>query len=312
MSRRRKGWTKDMGKSGQVVVTKKVAEPPKDPGIYLMPEVYCQLMFYARNVEKEVGGFGIATIDKTDNAIDVSEVFLMHQDSEAAECTLKSEAIALMYEEMVEQGKDTGSVNFWWHSHADMQVFFSGQDNETLAKWPGDYLIGVCINKKGELKGKIMTRVPLQIMSEVPVFIMWGSPQESGKWTREIAEKVKKVEPKVTTYKGWQGQPGYASAGYQQQQVTEYQKKQAAKAPPVSPNAAGSTKKLSEMTDAEFQAYQEEFYAASHDEDTVIKNELERAGLIVVGKAKEEDEATPLAGIGKGKGSEAMTDWDTE
>ena len=203
-----------------------------ESALFIKPEILCQLMFYAQHVPKEVGGFGIATIHKAENYIEVDEVFLMYQETDETECILKSRAISLMYDEMVSQGKDCGSVNFWWHSHDTMSSFFSGQDNETLEDWPGDYLIGLVINKKMEFKCKIMTKVPVQMMCEIPVYIMWGGSENALAWKEEIKNKViDKPKPEISN------------------KVVKYKKKQERKYKP-----------LNEMTEEEFQEFQDGFY----------------------------------------------------
>lgn len=158
----------------------------------------------------ECSGMG-KTIIK-DGVIRVVDVWMVKQKNSGAETEMDSEALsALMFEKRAVEG----SWNYWWHSHANMGVFWSGTDRDQIGKMASN---GMCVatvfNNKGETKSCIAISKPLpmhiddvklEIESELPKEIIDG-------WNKEYNDSVVKHTPFQyygNSYSNWQ--PDYLS-----------------------------------------------------------------------------------------------------
>jgi len=109
---------------------------------------------YANAVNIEIGGLGRASAGKS--SFTVEEIYLVEQKAHRSECEYDDTSIALLMEKLITEGKDP-TLNFMWHSHVNMGAFFSPQDKSTIAKWPGDWLVSLVINKKMEMASCLST-----------------------------------------------------------------------------------------------------------------------------------------------------------
>jgi hypothetical protein len=161
--------------------------------LWLPPDILSEIMFYVTSLDSEVGGLGLLEIDKNNN-ICVEEIYLLEQTVHGAKCELSSTGISNFYEELIAEGRgdDISKINFWWHSHNDMGAFFSTTDDTTMKEWPGQYQVALVINNKGEMKGRLMSRVPALMIMDVDIMVDWLYVTQCDEWKKNIAEKVTK------------------------------------------------------------------------------------------------------------------------
>jgi len=65
---------------------------------------------------------------------------------------------------MMKDNEDPSTLKFWWHSHANMSVFWSGTDDvcaETLSK---EFAFSMVVNKAGERKCRLDLYSPFRII----------------------------------------------------------------------------------------------------------------------------------------------------
>lgn len=124
--------------------------------LYFTQTAWQVLFAYIRLNPKEVGGFGqVERFDPRDkNKFLVTEILLPKQVCSYAE-TDCSNWIPEMQEKMVRDGraKDTKKNKLWWHSHHDMSVGPSSQDDrqmDTFNTGLTPYMIRGIFNKKNE------------------------------------------------------------------------------------------------------------------------------------------------------------------
>lgn len=182
-------------------------EVPK-PKIVLSRYVFEKIMhFVEKGNQHECSGLGLTTLDG--DRVLVHDVWMVKQQNSAATTDLDAEAINKL---MFEQRNAEGSLNFWWHSHADMGVFWSSTDKDTIHQIGGG---GMCyaavFNKKREVKAAVSCLAQLPFMEgprtifldDLPVVI--DSMYEDdviASWNKEYDENV--VRPTYTTshYRG--------------------------------------------------------------------------------------------------------------
>jgi hypothetical protein len=190
--------------------------------LYIQPEVLKKIMYYAEAAEGEVSGLGTILIDKEKDLI-VDEVFLLEQESSAGDTELKPEAISKLMEDMIKKDQDPGKLKFWWHSHADMGVFWSGTDDACAETLSREWAFSMVVNKRGEKKCRLDLYNPFRItIDNIRVEEMLEEDEDlKEKCKKEVEEKVKSP---IERWRGkgwdkdkdrWPGYGGYGGFGYE-------------------------------------------------------------------------------------------------
>ena len=97
---------------------------PKQVSITIPPEIHAEIMYYVNKSNVEISGLGRIVRDSNGNMV-VNKIYLIEQENSAASTDLSEEAVSKL---LFESRKDEGALNFWWHSHVNMDVFWSGTD----------------------------------------------------------------------------------------------------------------------------------------------------------------------------------------
>lgn len=113
-------------------------------------EAYDKIMYYVNKSNFEVSGFGNVVV--IDGIPTVDEIFLIKQENHSTETEMEADAIGkALYDHHV-SGME-GELKFWWHSHVNMDVFWSGTDMSTINQLTEDgWFIHGVFNKKYEYK----------------------------------------------------------------------------------------------------------------------------------------------------------------
>jgi hypothetical protein len=104
----------------------------------------------------EISGLGKS--HKTeDGNIFVDDIILLKQTCSGATTDLDDDAMALAGFKMMEDGESLEEWNVWWHSHANMNVFWSTTDDNTIQSHIGiqTHLVSIVTNKKEEFKARL-------------------------------------------------------------------------------------------------------------------------------------------------------------
>lgn len=133
---------------------------PDEPTIYFTREAWVKQCHLVDKCSKEVGWFALVDYNEDGNSFTITELVIPKQEVTAAETDIGKENLADAAMELIEQGKDTSKMFAWFHSHVNMGVSPSVQDEfqvedflEDLADQPEvpAFIRGIQ-NKKGELK----------------------------------------------------------------------------------------------------------------------------------------------------------------
>lgn len=117
--------------------------------VLIRPECQAEIDYYVQESDIEVSGLG-RVVKHDDGTLEVVKVYLLEQSNSAATTDIDPSAVAdLLYQTR----EDEGDLNFWWHSHVNMGVFWSATDMATIKQF-GDngYLLATVFNKKREKK----------------------------------------------------------------------------------------------------------------------------------------------------------------
>lgn len=166
-----------------------------NPKVYITPELRQKLQLYVNAATGEISGLGIVTIKDKNFYID--DLFLLHQTCTNADTELDPEAVALFIQDLVEKGEALDKVKLWWHSHANMGVFWSGTDQATAGKFGNGWMLSLVANKKGEALCRVDVYEPVYLaLEKMDLEVLQSGVDEALKNAIE-AEVREKVKPKV-------------------------------------------------------------------------------------------------------------------
>lgn len=141
--------------------------------VVIKEEVYDKLFKFVNDAKGEVSGFG--KVSKTGNKFCIEDIFCPEQRNTGASTIINSKYISRMMIEMAKRGLDSENWRLWWHSHADMQVFFSGIDLDTIDNFvqfgkKDFYMISMVVNKREQVLCRIDFKTFIDFsISNIPV-----------------------------------------------------------------------------------------------------------------------------------------------
>ena len=191
--------------------------------IQIPREVFNKIMHWVNKSNDEVSGFGKCTYYKETGVLYVHDAYLLKQTNGAAHTDIDGQSLArLMYKTREEEGE----LKWWWHSHVNMQVFWSGTDTATIKELASQGWIGATVfNKREEMRSAIGVVTKSDILGdevlirdELPTYIMDEVDEEATKaWDQEYTENV---QEKKYTYSN-----SYYS-NYDAEDLTDWREKQ--------------------------------------------------------------------------------------
>lgn len=181
-------------------------------------QVYKKVMHWVNKAgNKEISGLGNIKIENGN--FKVISAILLPQKNGAATTDIEPEAVC---KAMYDLRNSEGELKWWWHSHVDMGVFWSGTDHSTIQSFgSGGWAVATVFNKKAEKKTAFYSKdgkvTPIGIE---PLFIddiiteISGDPKDTSEWDAEFKANVTDLEtPYVPPYQGnygrWQGYGNY-------------------------------------------------------------------------------------------------------
>lgn len=198
---------------------------PTMPKIIFKPKVWAQMEYIVDKCPKEVGWFTLQTYNADTNIFTVYDLILPEQEVTSVETAISGDDLGKAAYEVIEQGGDTSHIYGWFHSHVNMAVSPSGQDETQVEEFIEDltdtpevpaFIRGI-INKQGDVKldvyymhhGIAYTCVPYEI-------------EQTQEWVAGldtlIKQRVKEAKPAYS----YMNMP-YAHAGAAKQRVQSLQ-----------------------------------------------------------------------------------------
>lgn len=172
--------------------------------IQISREVYAKVMHWVNKSNDEVSGFGKVIYHAETGVLQVTEAYLLKQRNGAAHTDIDGQSLAkLMYTSKDEPGE----LKWWWHSHVNMQVFWSGTDTATIKELASQgWIAATVFNKREEHRSAIsyVAETPfgksVEIQDNIDTFIMDDFDENVEEWDKEYDANVEK-----TTYTGYHG-----------------------------------------------------------------------------------------------------------
>ena len=187
---------------------------PKEPTIYFTREAWVKQCHLVDKCTKEVGWFALVDYDPSDESFTIDEIVIPVQTVTATETDIGKEALADAAMALIAQGKDTSRMYAWFHSHVNMGVGPSGQDEyqvedflEDLADQPEipAFIRGIQ-NKQGALKLDVYYVRHGIAFQNVDHYVLYDDDPQ---WAKDIDALIKEnvKDPVVAPYT-------YAGVGY--------------------------------------------------------------------------------------------------
>jgi hypothetical protein len=158
--------------------------------IYITPKAKEILDTYIDIVESEVSGLGKVKVEN--GRIVVTDIYLLRQECDGVSTELNQEDVAKFLEEMVIKGEDTSDLKLWWHSHANMNVFWSVDDDDCIERFQNGWMVSIVGNKVGEYLARFDLYNPVRFAEEkIELVVDWSTNENKRKkLEKEVKEKV--------------------------------------------------------------------------------------------------------------------------
>ncbi len=173
----------------------KTVLPTKKQLKILFPlEIYTKMLAYAQASNGEISGFGKTKLSKDNSKIKILDIRIFRQKVTQAHTELAADSLHDFYYSLIQQNEDPSRWNLWWHSHNDFEVFFSEIDINTISSLSKDTtLLSICINKAGELTGRLDVNGESSYNEEDIEFVLIPPKDLMSKIKNEVKQKVKYV-----------------------------------------------------------------------------------------------------------------------
>lgn len=193
----------------------------KSPRVVMPKEVFEKIMYWVqKGGNHECSGLGVTEIRGSD--LCVTDVCMVKQSNGGASTDMDPEGIN---KAMFLFRDHPGTLNYWWHSHADMGVFWSSTDTATIAQISQE---GMCVasvfNKKREHRSAVASNSPFpffmdQIELSIDPFRITAAQQLS--WDKEYTDNVS--ENRFRGNIGYGGMGDYSDEALEQRWQNERQ-----------------------------------------------------------------------------------------
>lgn len=143
---------------------------------------------------REISGFGNVVFDQDNQVMRVTEAYLLDQENAAASSDIDPEALGKLMFEHHKSGVE-GELKWWWHSHVQMPVFWSGTDLTTIGELgEGGWILSTVFNQKDEMRSSLYMQKPIKFFAdELPTVIESETNNEAIlAAVEELGYKVKK------------------------------------------------------------------------------------------------------------------------
>ncbi len=168
--------------------------------------VYQKVMYWVQKSSDEVSGLGNVIIEPETNTIRVIDAIMLPQSNTGGSTDIDADAVAkAMF--LMHKNKVPGQLRWWWHSHVNMNVFWSGTDISTIKQLGnGGWFSATVFNKRNEMLSAFCQKEPIRLLvPKIETFIGHPANAELIKaWDEEYVKNVKE-KPKYTgNFRSWQ------------------------------------------------------------------------------------------------------------
>jgi Ni,Fe-hydrogenase III component G len=148
---------------------------------------WTKFMTWVELAKGEVSAFGI--VEQRLNTLIVMDFVLLDQVCNSTETDIDPKAIAQLMQEV----DDPSTLRCWAHSHADMKVFWSGTDEDTIAGLSNDeWMLSLVVNKDHDAMMRLDVYYPAHVHVDNVVWeLLYDVPVETkAEWKKQFKDMV--------------------------------------------------------------------------------------------------------------------------
>ncbi len=122
----------------------------------------------------------------------VFDIHVVKQECGPCSTIMDDNEVLELYSEMERTSPgSSANLNCWIHSHANMDVFWSGTDDSTIDDLVDGYLLSIVVNKKGEILARVDSSIPISsTIDKLPIEVEQDGDVVD--FCKEAAEKITK------------------------------------------------------------------------------------------------------------------------
>lgn len=163
--------------------------------LYILPDAKRKLDTYVSLALGEISGLGkIKRMER--GALLIEDIFIFDQDCTPSHTELNSDAVS---DDMLDADLDVATIRLWWHSHGDMDTFWSPEDNETIHGLSNEWMVSLVTNFAGDYLCRLDVYEPMQMTTENVSFQVYleVDPALVENLRQEVRQKVRHTVPPV-------------------------------------------------------------------------------------------------------------------
>lgn len=179
----------------EITKSKLVEKNTNLPNVRITLKAMAKMIHIVKNSSKEVGWLGSAV--REENNITIEDVYILKQQVHSTTCELAPEAINEFFSDLKkEKGIEAWSkIKVWGHSHVNMDVCPSNQDEETFKEYYQDneFFIRIICNKKSEMKLDLADNKNGYLYENLPFTVLYPEQMKT------VVEAVNELEIQLET-----------------------------------------------------------------------------------------------------------------
>ena len=166
---------------------------PLQAEVHIDNAIYEKIMYWINKSDYEVSGLGTVVYDEEDGVFKVTEAFLIKQENTTVTTELDGLEISKLMAKVHKNKDIEGTLNFWWHSHVDMDVYWSPTDIDTIRSLgKHGWFLSTVFNKREEMRSAFYQKAGFAVFAdnlETTITYPYDYSREE-EWDAEYEEKV--------------------------------------------------------------------------------------------------------------------------
>jgi hypothetical protein len=159
--------------------------------------VFHKIMHWINKEDFECSGLGKIVVDHERNVVRVVDAILLKQKNDSSASEIDGQAICRAMHEF-RQRETPGELKWWWHSHVDMGVFWSGTDHAAIKCLGGgdtespSWFLATVFNQRREMLSAYVQNRPVKLVQDNLQTIVRSAISQDivDQWNTEYDEKV--------------------------------------------------------------------------------------------------------------------------
>jgi hypothetical protein len=157
-----------------------------------------KMNIYVQLAEGEISGLGEVEVVNKHNFV-ITDIFLLKQKCTINGTLLDRLDISRFLFERIQDGGNPATIKLWWHSHADIGVFWSADDEQTIDGFKNKWMVSVVTNRAGNMLARVDVYEPIRVTEDnLGIRLILPENEElRAKLDSEVKEKVTFTSPPV-------------------------------------------------------------------------------------------------------------------